>query len=507
MQRIELKIKVDLKLINILWPKIYLPLIAFIYSINLFAKDIQEDSWITFRTAFNIADHGQWSYNLGDSYSSTTSFFYPLFVSALRFLFGSFTIQAILVINSLVVLLTVRLFVQILSSSLPMSRNLQNLVFFLLAVQPVSLLLAGKGMETIYLIFLLLVSIKFLQQSCYSKSIFFSSLAIFIRPDAFIYTVSLGFYIFFRKKNYRKAFILVHFLVYSAYLCSNKFFTGDWLPATISAKRISYYDSFVMKLVNLFASPQIETFAPLTTKFVPDWIYKIYFVFAILSVVFLLLNLKGWKLKHSYTMVILSYCSIIPIFVYSLTNSVFPWYTWPSRFIFQSVLIYILIYFITRRQFKFFVISCIVFSSFVQLAISVNTGVRYEYRISIGEYIQNNSLATDVLVLEPAGQIPFYSRLKTIDTVGLTNPAAIEYQVKYGSLYLENMLIDLQPEWVVFPSPIIEVIPGLENFPTLSNYVLAKHFRYEPENFSKGLVLEIAKFGTLQDDMFLYKLK
>jgi hypothetical protein len=481
-------------------------LIPIIYIINLLAKDIQEDSWITFRTAFNIADHGQWSYNLGDAYSSTTSFAYPILVAIIRSLFGSWTVQVVLILNSIVVLIAIYNLIQILNKIWFVSVKLQKIIFVLLSIQPISLLLAGKGMETIYLLLIILISIRFLQADHYRKTIFCASLAIFIRPDAIVYTIVLGLYLLKKNNRIRFFYIYSNFFTLVVYLILNKILTQDWLPATISAKRTSYGESLLFKFSHFMIRPQIETFAPLTTKFIPDLIYRIFFILAILFILFLFLKSSLFNLVKDASIYLLLFMSVFPIFVYGLTTSVFPWYTWPSRFLFQSILIYFLIAHISMLKLKIVFILFVIVSSFIQLAISVNTGIRYEYRISIGIYLQENSTESDMLILEPAGQIPFYSGLKTIDTVGLTNPAAIEYQDKFGDSYLEHMLIDLKPRWVLLPAPINKIMPSVGEYPELADYALIKQFKYNPEDFSNGFVLMVAKFGTLNDDLYLYML-
>lgn len=482
-------------------------LIPIVYIINLLAKDIQEDSWITFRTAFNIADHGQWTFNLGDAYSSTTSFAYPILVAIIRSLFGSWAVQVVLILNSVVVLIAIYNLIQILNKIWVVSVKLQKIIFVLLSIQPVSLLLAGKGMETIYLLLIILISIRFLQTGHYRKSIFYASLATFIRPDAFFYTIALGLYLLKSKNNgIRSFYIYCNFIVLTVYLVLNKILTQDWLPATISAKRTSYGESLLSKLSNFMIRPQIETFAPLTTKFIPDSIYIMLFSLAVLFILFLIFKFNSFNLSKDTSIHLLLFMAVIPIFIYGLTTSVFPWYTWPSRFLFQSILIYFVMAYARKLKLKVLLVLFVIVTSFAQLAISVNTGIRYEYRISIGNYLQDNSSKSDLLILEPAGQIPFYSGLKTIDTVGLTNPSAIEYQNEFGDSYLEHMLIDFRPRWVLLPAPINEIMPSIGDYPELANYVLNKHFKYNPDDFSNGLILTVAKFGTLNDDLYLYML-
>ena len=381
-----------------------------------------------------------------------------------------------------------------------------------LLIAPVSLLLSGKGMETVYLILVFVISIWLFVQNKIIASLMINGSLIFIRPDAIIFILLFVLYVLLQYRKYL-FFILVYFpFIILTYLFLNHTFTNSWLPQTISAKSITYDYSVYYRILHFFVRPQIETFAPITTKYVPDYIYILIFIASVISMFFLLKVVYRSNVYLFKLLALIFSSAVFPVIIYGISTSVFPWYTWPTRFLFQSSLILFVIYLLGKNKnaitgllvSSFFFIY-VVFSIF-QIAISFNTGVRYEYRISVGKYLLYNAHYSDTLLLEPAGQIPYFSKLRTIDTVGLTSNAALNYMNRYPDDYLGEMLSSLKPNWVILSAPIDKVLFGLNLEKSKQNYILDRHFVYDPENFSSDLLLIIAKLGTLDDDLYLYKL-
>ena len=70
-----------------------------IHFLLLFLGDVQEDAYIIFRTAFNLADHGELSYNLGEGYSGATSYLYPFLIALIRLVSGEYAIKIVLIFS------------------------------------------------------------------------------------------------------------------------------------------------------------------------------------------------------------------------------------------------------------------------------------------------------------------------------------------------------------------------------------------------------------------------
>lgn len=65
---------------------------------------IQEDAYIAFRTAFNLADHGVYSFNVDEHAPGATSLLFGFLEAGLRLIFGGWAIGAILIASTIMVL-------------------------------------------------------------------------------------------------------------------------------------------------------------------------------------------------------------------------------------------------------------------------------------------------------------------------------------------------------------------------------------------------------------------
>jgi hypothetical protein len=70
-------------------------------------EHVQEDAYISFRTGFNLADHGELTFNLGENYAATTSLLYGYLIATVRLLAGRLAIPLILGLNALAAFLAI----------------------------------------------------------------------------------------------------------------------------------------------------------------------------------------------------------------------------------------------------------------------------------------------------------------------------------------------------------------------------------------------------------------
>ena len=68
----------------------------------LWTGHLQEDAFIAFRTAFNLADHGVLGFNVGEHYAAATSLIYAYFCAAMSVLAGDRAVVCILICNALI---------------------------------------------------------------------------------------------------------------------------------------------------------------------------------------------------------------------------------------------------------------------------------------------------------------------------------------------------------------------------------------------------------------------
>jgi len=141
-----------------------IPLIL-IYTLLLFTGDIQEDAFISFRIAFNLADHGELTYNLGEDYSSATSFLYPLLIALIRLASGDHAITFVLIANSISLLFTSFFLTRILGRIFNFSNAMRDLLWIALSIAPITLLMATRGMEAPYVALFFVVGLCRIQDA------------------------------------------------------------------------------------------------------------------------------------------------------------------------------------------------------------------------------------------------------------------------------------------------------------------------------------------------------
>ena len=149
-----------------------------------------------------------------------------------------------------------------------------------------------------------------------------------------------------------------------------------------------------------------------------------------------------------------------------------------------------------------------------KLLLSLNDGYDENlYRASIGKYIYGLSSPENVLMLEPAGYIPFYANIKTIDEVGLVSREFTNYLLdKSKDQSIVGFWVNHMPDFLIQRNHILNFRDSLnKNFSKQeiswfkNNYCLNKHFYYEPKilapkNKFQQFILELGNHS----DYYLY---
>ena len=83
------------------------------------------------------------------------------------------------------------------------------------------------------------------------------------------------------------------------------------------------------------------------------------------------------------------------------------------------------------HRFKVPIMGLLVLITFLQFTVLKNIGFQENsYRSVIGKDIfrMSDNPDIDTLFLEPAGYIPYYAKIKTYDTVGLSSPEILKFR-------------------------------------------------------------------------------
>ena len=101
----------------------------------------------------------------------------------------------------------------------------------------------------------------------------------------------------------------------------------------------------------------------------------------------------------------------------------------------------------------------------------------------------------DTLYLEPAGYIPYFARIRTIDSVGLVSNTVLRYKKNYPKRWEIELLMKEKPVFLVYRNK--SWWDSSENQKWFDeNYETLRNFEYNPEDFTSIPFLQwILKLG------------
>ena len=125
---------------------------------------------------------------------------------------------------------------------------------------------------------------------------------------------------------------------------------------------------------------------------------------------------------------------------------------------------------------------------------SINFFVKYNisfqehnFRSNVGKLINLNAENKSTLFLEPAGYIPYFAKIKTIDTVGLSSKKIREYRTNDNVDWWFDFVKNEKPDFIVDRKNIMSgstkdgymIFTKEQNNWIKSNYKLLKKFDYD----------------------------
>lgn len=460
---------------------------------------LQDDALIIFRTAFNLADHGQLAFNLGEPTTGVTSMVYALMLALLRATFGSAALCAIIAVNTLFAIAAAGLFASALEQG---ARRL--LLWVAIAILPVSLLVSYVGMETALLLAALGLAAHGVTHARTSHML---TVAAFILP--LVRADAAGFAILFIGSCFlvdrRRAFegLVALALTVAMIAGANMLLTGTPIPQTAIAKALSYRPDrslagFLDQLEALFWTDSY--LLPFSTKYA-HFLGPIATAVSVLAAL-LALGLVWWdRARRATVLALIGSAYLVPL-AYAAGGVIFPWYLWPSTLIANLLALFMAFELAGRLAQPLRglaaagIAGVLVAAALVQWAISYNVGHQEsEYRAGVGRYLFSIAKPGDTLFLEPAGHIPFHARLKTWDEVGLVSNDVLELKRAGHPDWWIRFVRKMRPTWLVQRSPLLDdklTHDGYELSPEdwawlQQNYEVVRRFKYAPEGWLLSL--------------------
>lgn len=434
-----------------LYPKFPVFAVVFTFVLKLFfllAHHIQEDAFITWRVAQNLLEYGVIGFNGNEKISASTTHLY-VFVSYVFNLFlgkENFIIP-LLIFNS--VLFSIGSFWL---AKLVLKTPVQQAIFILLfGILPPSIKISTLGMEygILFFLYIALLYFGFFKEKKWAK-ILFPILIIMTRIDTVIFLGIIFLVDLFWNKKLNVIYILGGILGVGFVLSFNYIYFGELINNTIVAKQLTYEGKFTTAQNWEYFNVNYGNFwgmLKLPENFNPFTIVVLLFEL----ICFIILIRKKEKSNLFLWMIFLFGWTKQLLFLSQ--KSLFDWYYWiPQILLFVPILIFILE---QHRRKNLWLSLLVIFYILPMLAFqtihSIATGNgEWNYRRSIGLFLHNYEKdKSQWIFLEPAGYVPYFSGLKTIDEVGLVDKKIHEEIKNDKNNYRFNTIKNRQPKYIL----------------------------------------------------------
>ncbi|WP_255577415.1 hypothetical protein [Elizabethkingia sp. JS20170427COW] len=468
-----------------------LPWIAVVFtvlvkSLFLLTHHIQEDAFITWRVAQNLLDSGVIGFNGETKISASTTHLYVFVSYIFNVIFGKENfIYPILTFNS--ILFTIGSYY--LAKLLFKNYVHQAVFIFLLGILPSSIKISILGMEYGILFFLemSLLYFGFSKQKKWAL-ILFPILILFTRLDTVIFLGIVFLVDVFQNKKLNVYYILGGILGVAVLMSFNWLYFHELVNNTIVAKKNSYETNFTLQQqVNMFLMNYGNFWGMLKVpgNFNPYTILVL--AFEMVCFAFLLKQKK----ERNFYLIILFIFAWAKQAIFLSQRSYFDWYYWvPQLLLFVPVLVFML----ELKEKKIvwwtsfvgiYLLPMLVF----QTVHSIATGNgEWNYRRSIGTFLAGYEKDKNQWIfLEPAGYVPYYSQLKTIDEVGLVDKAVQEEIAKNPKDFRVEVAKNRKPKYLL---SYVDLSQTKDSVYYKTHYKLIKEFRIKDFLHSDSKILE-----------------
>lgn len=454
----------------------------------LLTHHIQEDAFITWRVAQNLMDYGVIGFNGATKISASTTHLYVFVSYFFNLIFGKENfIEPLLIFNT--VLFSIG---SLFLSHLILKNPLHKAIFiFLFGILPPSIKISILGMEYGILFFLemALLYYGFKKEKKWALLIL-PVFILFTRIDSVIFLGIVFVVDTFWNRKIKWSYVVGGILGVGVALAFNWFYFGEFINNTIVAKKLRYdnnfslqqnWDYFRLNYGNFWGMLKLPgDFNPFTILVA---------VFEIVCFIYIIRQ-KEQTQRNKFLWMIFIFAWTKQI-IFLSQKSLFDWYYWvPQILLFVPILIFVLE---QKEKRNLWLSALIVFYILPMLAFqtvhSIATGNgEWNYRRSIGLYLDlYEKDKKQWILLEPAGYVPYFSGLKTIDEVGLVDKQIQEEIKKDKTNYWINTVKKREPKYLLSYK---DLFTGKDAEYYKLHYKLLKEFRIKDHLNSQNKILE-----------------
>lgn len=471
--------------------------ISFLIGNNTYAKVLgaNDDAFITYKYAKNISEGNGFRFNTDEKVLGTTSPFYSLLLSFLGFFTGEIHIIS-LVLNLISIFFSGIIVYLLLSKYLPSFIALGGGTLFIFFPMFYRII----GMETNFVIFLIILSLFLFNSEKYSLSFTIIGLATLTRLESALLIPLLVLSMLFRKdfKNILKA-LAIYLLVISPWFVFSYYYFGQLLPNTFYIKTNFRYAeiNIFKKIYNMITyitglkflksvflkgflsvlSENVQYFKIWILLFLTTSLLSIKYFFKInfirLYLFWVLLYVISYSILQTPNFIwyyVLA-LSIIPIILALGINRIFELFK--GRFKVNRVIFLVAFLFFLLTVFEGKNVFNIFYGKWYSLHIPHLE--RFETYIKVSNYINRNVPVEKTIGTEEIGIVGYYSRNKIWDFYSLIHKAD-----KFSS-YLPNDRVQHIPYLLVLMDPDYLILNSfhIKNHIAYQNYKEVKMFPVE----------------------------
>lgn len=480
-----------------------------------FTKNIQEDSFITWRVARNFMNYGVIGFNGSERISASTTHLYVFITAFFELIFGEHFIFPLLTFSGILFAVGSYWFAKIL---FPADVFKRGIFVLLLNITPPALAASCLGMEYGILFFLYSGLIYFgLYKSKNWAYFIFPVLLLWTRVDTVIFLGIFFLADLYLRRKMNLIYILGGIIGVVSVVGFNYLYFGEIVNHTITAKKIAYKNLIQNNSLE-FMLYQWAYYGGLIKKYsVYTFVLFVLFLFFLAYALFKILkNENKEKSNVKMIMVLILTFALAKITIFSIFNAYFDWYYWlPRVFLFVVILYYFLEIHAWKKKTVFSGV-CLLFIGLygLQLVQSYTIGYMEErQRMQIAADLNSDKVSiTQSILLEPAGIIPFFTGMYTYDEVGLVNERINDEMLKDEKYWWINSVNRFKPDYIL----TIENKAGEENslYPIPAekrgafneSYVLVKTYPIAKIHDNAPTVLRwIYGIRPIGKDYYLYK--
>jgi hypothetical protein len=450
----------------------------------------EDDAYITFRFAQQLANGNGFVYNIGQPIYGTTT---PLFTFLMAFWIRFISSDAALCghLFGLLSLFGAQIFLWITLKNI--GRPILDQAAALLAVTFSSKLLfmSSQGMEMPLTLFLMAISWYTFSKRKYFLCGLFCGLLVLTRMDLFLLPLVLFGFAFLNDKKQSLLLAAGGALIYGPWLVFATLYFGSPIPYTVTAKWVAYNQFDTTSFLS-HAKTILEYLSPF------DMLTKAKFIGPIFYFLPILLAIWKGKLLEKQEIKILAVFAVIEFVWLTFTRATF-FTRYFVPLLWSLVILFGLSMALIWQHVKdgdiskwVFIIGLIIVG--VGIGGTGRTYINYlhdrqYYRYErshklVGLWLRDHSDPSSTVLLEPLGYIGYFSQRIMIDTVGLVTPEVVELKRQRvdGIYYINEFL----PDYTVLHCDEAVSMSSNENLVLNMKYVMLQE--YNPLNFVPGQV-------------------